>query len=163
MSSKGELAVLYEAGYLGHRLFDGTLARMPLVGGAPREVAEHVREADWAPDGERLAIIRNVDGHDRLEFPNGTVVDQAVGYLSDPRVSPTGDRIAFFEHPTNDDDREASPSSIWQGRRRPSPTASPGSKAWHGSPGVANCSLAPPATRCYRSTASCREARPVLR
>ena len=64
-----------------------------------------MREADWAPDGERLAIIRNVDGHDRLEFPMGTVVYEAVGYLSDPRVSPTGDRIAFFEHPTKYDDR----------------------------------------------------------
>jgi hypothetical protein len=72
VSSRGELAVLTQAAYLGHRLFDGTLARMPLVGGAPREIAEHVREADWAPDGERLAIIRNVEGHDRLEFPMGT-------------------------------------------------------------------------------------------
>jgi eukaryotic-like serine/threonine-protein kinase len=105
VSSKGELLVLTHAKYLGHRLFDGTLARMPIGGSAPREIVEHVREADWAPDGERLAIIHDVNGRDRLEFPMGTVLYEASGYLSDPRVSPSGDRVAFFEHPTKFDDR----------------------------------------------------------
>ncbi|HZI67533.1 MAG TPA: protein kinase, partial [Thermoanaerobaculia bacterium] len=62
VSSRGELAVLTKARYLGHSLFDGTLARMPLEGGAPREVLEGVREADWSPDGSQLAIIRDVGG-----------------------------------------------------------------------------------------------------
>ena len=105
VSSKGELAVLTGTKYLGHRLFDGTLARMPIGGSAPREIAEHIREADWAPDGERLAIIRDVNGRDRLEFPMGTVLYEAAGYLSDLRVSPAGDRVAFFEHPIKYDDR----------------------------------------------------------
>ena len=46
VSSKNELAVLTKAQYVGHRLFTGTLARMPLGGGAPREILENVREAD---------------------------------------------------------------------------------------------------------------------
>ena len=105
VSSKGELAVLTKVRFLGHRLFDGTLARAPLGGGAPREILEHVREADWAPDGETLAIIREVNGRDRLEFPIGKVLYDSPGYLSDLRVSPAGDRVAFLEHPIRFDDR----------------------------------------------------------
>ncbi len=105
VSSKGELAVLTGARYLAHNVFQGTLARMPLEGGAPREVLENVREADWSPDGENLAVIRELNGRDRLEFPVGKVLYEAGGYLSDPRFSPGGDRIAFFEHPWKYDDR----------------------------------------------------------
>jgi eukaryotic-like serine/threonine-protein kinase len=105
ISSKGEMAVLTNPRFIGHRLFDGTLARVPLGGGAPREILEHVREADWSPDGEQLAIIRNVGGRDRLEFPIGKVLVDYPGYLSDLRFSPDGDQIAFLEHPTRWDDR----------------------------------------------------------
>jgi len=105
ISSRGELAVLTGARYLGHQLFQGTLARMPLDGGAPRDVLENVREADWTPDGAGLAVIRDFGGKDRLEFPVGTVLYESSGYLSDPRFSPRGDRIAFFEHPAKWDDR----------------------------------------------------------
>jgi dipeptidyl aminopeptidase/acylaminoacyl peptidase len=87
-------------------VFSGTLARMPLGGGAPREVMEHVHEADWSPDGAQLAVIREADGHQQLEYPAGTVLYRAAaGYLSDPRISPTGDRVAFFNHDVLGDDR----------------------------------------------------------
>ena len=99
VSSKSELAVLTKARYLSHRLYQGTLARMPLGGGAPREILEDVREADWSPDGEQLAIVRSVNGSDRLEFPAGKVLFETPGYVSDLRVSPDGQRVAFFEHP----------------------------------------------------------------
>jgi Tol biopolymer transport system component len=105
VSSKGELALLTHPRYLHQRLFTGTLARMPLGGGAPREVLEGVREADWSPDGETLAIIREVDGKDRLEYPIGKVLYATAGYVSDLRFSPRGDRIAFLEHPFRWDDR----------------------------------------------------------
>ena len=105
VSSRGELAVLTNAQYLDHRFFTGTLARMPLGGGAPREVLENVREADWSPDGSSLAIVREVEGKDRLEFPVGRILWRTAGYLSEPRVSPKGDRVAFFEHPIRYDDR----------------------------------------------------------
>ena len=105
ISSKGELAVLTKPRYLRHSLFLGTLARMPLEGGAPREIVDFVREADWNPDGSELAVTRDVNGKDRLEFPLGKVLAETGGYLSNPRFSPRGDRIAFFEHPFKYDDR----------------------------------------------------------
>jgi eukaryotic-like serine/threonine-protein kinase len=117
VSSKGELAVLTGATYLSQRLFTGTLARMPLGGGAPREVLEHVREADWAPSGSDLAIIREAAGKDRLEYPIGKVLYECSGYLSDLSFSPQGDRIAFFEHPSRYDDRGSVNTVDLQGKR----------------------------------------------
>jgi Tol biopolymer transport system component len=105
ISSRGELAVLTNAHYIAHRLFVGTLARVSLGATAPRELLENVRQADWSPDGAELAIIRTAEGKDRLEFPNGKVLYETAGYLSDLRVSPQGDRIALFEHPRQWDDR----------------------------------------------------------
>jgi len=105
VSSKGELAVLIGARYVWYRLFTGTLARMSLDGGAPREIQDGVRQADWSPDGSQLAIIREVGGKDRLEYPIGHVLREVSGYMSDVRVSPRGDRIAYFEHPRKWDDR----------------------------------------------------------
>ncbi|MGE5277684.1 MAG: protein kinase domain-containing protein [Acidobacteriota bacterium] len=105
ISSKGELALLTRPRFLGHALFLGTLARMPLEGGAPREIVDAVREADWTPDGSDLAVIRDVNGRDRLEFPLGKVLAETGGYFSNPRFSRKGDRIAFFEHPIKYDDR----------------------------------------------------------
>lgn len=106
VSSKGELAVLIDAQFVNHRLFGGTLARMP-VDGAPRPWLEHVREADWSPDGSTVAAIHEMGLQDRLEFPPGTTLYTAPAgsYLSDPRVSPDGREVAFFEHPTRFDDR----------------------------------------------------------
>jgi serine/threonine-protein kinase len=109
VSSTGELAVLVRASNIGHRIFRGTLARMPLGGGSPREVVADVNEADWSPDGARLAITRlGDDGRVQLEYPPGRVLyhSSVNGYLSDIRVSPAGDRVAFFAHAyTRGDDR----------------------------------------------------------
>jgi hypothetical protein len=105
ISSKNELAILTKARWLHHRVFTGTLARVPLGGGAPRELLENVREADWSPDGSQLAIIREAEGKDRLEFPIGKVLYESSGYLSDLRISPAGERLAFMEHPWRGDDR----------------------------------------------------------
>jgi Tol biopolymer transport system component/tRNA A-37 threonylcarbamoyl transferase component Bud32 len=105
ISSKGELAVLTNARFITLRLFTGTLARVSLGGAAPREILENVRQADWSPDGAELAIIREANGKDRLEFPIGKVLYETAGYLSDLRVLPRGERIALFEHPAKWDDR----------------------------------------------------------
>jgi len=105
ISSKGEMAVLSDARWVGHRLFSGTLGRITMGGGAPRDLMDNVRQADWSPDGSELAIVHNVAGKDRLEYPIGTVLYEATGYLSDLRVSPDGSRVAFFQHPTPGDDR----------------------------------------------------------
>ena len=105
VSSSGELAVLTDAMHIAHCVFKGTLARLPLGAEAPRELLENVRDADWNPEGSALAIIREVGGRDRLEYPIGKVLCESGGYLSDVRFSPRGDRIAFFDHPSRWDDR----------------------------------------------------------
>jgi len=53
-----------------------------------------------------MAIVRDLGNlRDRLEFPVGTVLHEATGYLSNPRVSPDGSRVAFVEHNFRFDDR----------------------------------------------------------
>ncbi|MEZ5417254.1 MAG: protein kinase [Vicinamibacterales bacterium] len=105
VSAKGELALIVGTRHLGQRQYAGTLARMTL-GSSPRSVLENVREADWSPDGEALAIVHDLgNGRDRLEYPAGTALHEASGYLSDPRVSPDGSQVAFFEHQWRFDDR----------------------------------------------------------
>jgi hypothetical protein len=105
ISSKGELALIVNARYLQQRLYAGTLARMTL-GSSPRAVLDQVREADWGPDGETLAIVHDLgNGRDRLEYPIGTARHEVTGYLSDPRVSPDGAEVAFVAHAWRFDDR----------------------------------------------------------
>jgi serine/threonine protein kinase/Tol biopolymer transport system component len=105
VSSKGELAVLTGAHYYSNWFFAGTLAEMPLEGGAPREILGNVQDADWSPDGSGLAVIREVNGESRLEYPIGNVLYQTAGYVSGLRFSPDGKEIAFFDHPSRYDDR----------------------------------------------------------
>jgi Tol biopolymer transport system component len=97
LSSAGELAVSLGHAYEGW-MGSGTLARAPLLGGGARPVLEGVREADWTPDGTELAIVRRVEGRERLELPAGHVLYETPGYISQIRVSPKGDRIAFVDH-----------------------------------------------------------------
>jgi eukaryotic-like serine/threonine-protein kinase len=105
VSARGELALIVNARLIDQRLYGGTLARMT-VGSSPRAVTDNVREADWSPDGSQLAVVHDLgNGRDRLEYPAGTALHEASGYLSDPRVSPDGERVAFFEHQWRWDDR----------------------------------------------------------
>ena len=76
---------------------------MPLSGGAPREILENVAEADWGPDGKTLAVVHEVAGKYRLEFPPGKVLYETAGWIRLARVSPKGDRIAFMDLPTHGD------------------------------------------------------------
>ena len=105
VSSTSEMAVLLNAAAVGTWVTMGTLARAPLVGGAPREVLEHVQWADWAPDGSGLAIVRDSNGQNRLEYPVGKVLYETGGWIGHPRFSPQGDKIAFLDHPIQGDDR----------------------------------------------------------
>jgi hypothetical protein len=100
VSSLGEMAFLLRPTTTGVFL-GGMLARAPLSGGAPREVLESVQGADWSPDGKQLAVVREVGGRRRLEYPPGKVLYEvpASAKLVTPRVSPGGDRIAFVEGP----------------------------------------------------------------
>jgi WD40 repeat protein len=99
VSKSGELAVSLHPRFLYFDAGRGTLARVAALGGTPRELATDVEYADWGPDGEQLAIARLSKGVGRLEFPVGHVLFQSSGWVSHPRVSPSGDRIAFINHP----------------------------------------------------------------
>ena len=103
ISPAGELAVSLGC-ELNWAECRGTLGRVPLAGGAPREVLEDVFYADWSPDAKGLAVVRAVDGRFRLEYPIGKVLYEAAGWITYARVSPAGDRVAFLDHPTLGED-----------------------------------------------------------
>jgi DNA-binding winged helix-turn-helix (wHTH) protein/Tol biopolymer transport system component len=105
VSSSGEMAVLQAVDPRFMLTMRGTLAQVPLTGGSPRQIAEKVEWADWAPDGKTLAIVRDMGSKRRLEFPLGHVLYETAGWIGHPRISPKGDKIAFLDHPTLDDDQ----------------------------------------------------------
>jgi eukaryotic-like serine/threonine-protein kinase len=100
VSSTGEMAILLHPTLPLNRA-KGTLARMPMAGGAPRELLRDVRAADWSPDGKQLAVIREAGEKLRLEYPIGTVLYETGDYIDSPRVAPKGDLIAFIENWNN--------------------------------------------------------------
>ena len=104
ISSTGEMAVSIDSRPSGVYAQVGTLARVPLNGGSPRPVLENVQWADWSPDGSNLAIVRDVGGRNRLEFPVAKVLYETSGWISHPRVSRKGDLVAFLDHPLPGDD-----------------------------------------------------------
>jgi Tol biopolymer transport system component len=96
VSRTGDLAILSH----------GVLATVPHDGGAPHELLDHVETADWAPDGNQLAIAYAKGGKSHLEYPLGQpLYDTASWYLVNLRFSPKGDAMAFAEHPLVGDDR----------------------------------------------------------
>ena len=105
LSSKGELAMIQGGAVQGHQMTLGTLSQTALSGGAPREILEHVRQADWGPGGHDLAVVHNAGSRDQLEFPIGKAIYATSGWVGWPRVSPVGDRIAFADHEAWPDDR----------------------------------------------------------
>jgi eukaryotic-like serine/threonine-protein kinase len=105
ISSRGEIAVLTDARAEAAFLEMGTLARVPLAGGAPREVLDNVESADWTPDGSDLAVARKASGSiNDLEFPGGKVIYQPQGWVSHVRFSRDGNLLAFGDHVRTGDD-----------------------------------------------------------
>jgi Tol biopolymer transport system component len=76
---------------------EGALARVPISGGAPRQIAENVVSADWTADGSEMAAIRDVEGKFRVEFPLGNLIYESSAWLDFLRVSPDGKSAAFTE------------------------------------------------------------------
>lgn len=105
ISPTGELALAlggYPESY--PVFFGGTLARAPMAGGAPRQLLEDVRWADFDNKGE-LAIVHHSNGRSRLEYPFGKALYENAGWISHIRISPQNDHIAFVDHPILDEDR----------------------------------------------------------
>ena len=107
ISKSGELAVRLNTVFLEGYARIGTLARVPLGGGTPREVLENVQDADWSADGDNMAVVRFVpeNSHWRLEYPIGHLLLDSINWLSHPKISSDGRWIAFADHenPAGDD------------------------------------------------------------
>jgi Tol biopolymer transport system component/predicted Ser/Thr protein kinase len=100
ISKSGELAVRLKSVNLGGFEQVGTLARLPMSGGAPREILDNVEDAEWAADGESMVVVRYVpeNQHWRLEYPIGKVLVDGANWVSHPKISPDGKWIAFADH-----------------------------------------------------------------
>ena len=91
---------------LDPRLWDGRsvgrLGRVATTESGLRILADQAIEADWLPDGRRLALLNSgseARGR-RLEFPEGTQVWETPYSIHTLRVSPRGDRVACFSEPS---------------------------------------------------------------
>lgn len=105
ISSKGEMAISINLSDFNSWETSGILSRVPLAGGAPREVVDKVEGADWTPDGESLAIIRARDrGGNQLQFPPENVIYDPDDWISHLRFSPNGEFLAMADHIAGGDD-----------------------------------------------------------
>ncbi|MGZ4822166.1 MAG: protein kinase domain-containing protein [Terriglobales bacterium] len=105
IADNGDMAVILKRRFLATWLQRGTLARLPLEGGAPRPMLDDVYEADISRDGKEFAVVRQERGKQRLEFPIGKVLFETAGWISEVRISPDGTQVAFIDHPLLPDDR----------------------------------------------------------
>ncbi|HUR36298.1 MAG TPA: protein kinase [Terriglobales bacterium] len=103
ISSTGEMAILLRAG--GGNNAVGVLATLPISGGAPRELIQGVRSADYAPDGKSFAVSTKSASGFKLEHPPGKTLHDFPGVVSHVRFSPDGRYIAFSVHPVEIDTR----------------------------------------------------------
>jgi hypothetical protein len=103
VSEDGEMALSLGRRFTVGWETSGTLATSSLMGTAARPVLEGVGDADFGPDGESLAVAREVGGRYRLEYPIGNVLYETDGWLSNVRVHPQGNMVAFVDHPLRGD------------------------------------------------------------
>jgi serine/threonine protein kinase/dipeptidyl aminopeptidase/acylaminoacyl peptidase len=99
VSKRGALAVLLRANIRQLVYRSGTLAVVDAIGNMPRELAEKVLWADFGPDGESLAVVRDEGATTALEYPLGTLLYRSEGTIRFPRFSPQGDAISFIDSP----------------------------------------------------------------
>lgn len=100
ISNAGDMALLFGPQNIQRAFGTRTLARIPMAGGARRDLLNGVVDADWIPGTNDLAVIRDPGGNRPwiVEFPIGTPVHETRAAWS-IRVSPDGNRVAFFEGP----------------------------------------------------------------
>jgi hypothetical protein len=79
--------------YIGN--CQGTLGQVPVAGGTPREIVEDALAADWTADASEMAVIRQVEGKYRVEFPRGKMIYESDNPLRYLRISPRANAVAF--------------------------------------------------------------------
>jgi eukaryotic-like serine/threonine-protein kinase len=105
VSSAGQMAVLRRFRAADNAFtYVGTLAQLSIGADAPRDLLDNVEAADWNPDGSALVVDHVYGGKSHIEYPIGKVIYETVGWISDLRFSPKGDRLAFIDHPLLGDD-----------------------------------------------------------
>ena len=105
VSGTGRIAMLVKCNELMFGVCEGTLAEVPLSGGAPHELLENVRFADWSMDGQKLAVVVNDRaGKLRLEYPAGHVLYATTGMLGYPRIAPNGKSVAIVDYSNQSSD-----------------------------------------------------------
>jgi WD40 repeat protein len=95
----GELGVLLGSTTVDRWRIAGTLARVPAIGGVPRELSQDVAWADWTGSGELAAARRGPGNRIWIERPLGTKVWEGPGQIADLRCSPDGEQLAFLHEP----------------------------------------------------------------
>jgi DNA-binding winged helix-turn-helix (wHTH) protein len=101
----GQMAVLLEP-HFGAVATIGTLAIVPSGEHTTHKLMEDVQDASWSGDGSRMVITHYSGDRCSLELLPGKTLYATSGgaWLSHPRFSSQGDKIAFLEHPFADDD-----------------------------------------------------------
>ena len=99
----GDLTRSHVQGWMG----EGTLARSSLLGSAPRVMADMSAKRNGRPTAAiwRWCDVATVSSD--WNFRSGQSCIRPSGYISDIRFSPSGDRIAFADHPVYADDAGA--------------------------------------------------------
>jgi WD40 repeat protein len=105
VSSGGQMAVLRRFRVADNAFtYLGTLAQLSIGADAPRDLLDNVEDAAWTPDGTALAVVHTGGGKSHLEYPIGKVLYETAGWITNIRFSPSGDHIAFIDHPLLGDD-----------------------------------------------------------
>lgn len=113
VASSGKMAVAFKSGISNKFNNPGTLAITDSSGELSRKHLKNIYWADWhpsekanssLPDEKFLAVVRDRKGRNCLEYPIGNVIYETGGWLSHPRFSADGKKIAFIEHPIFADD-----------------------------------------------------------
>jgi len=130
------LAGFPSAGEVGFFTLSGNRQKMLLEteaynNGTPHVISERAKQADWSRDG-RLAIVTADGSNYSIEYAGQTIYRSA-SRLDNLRVSPSGDRIAFVEHPVPMDDagRVMVVDSFKQARVLSAGWGSVAGLAWH--------------------------------
>ena len=106
ISSAGEMAVLINPPKAEWFRPRGTLGRVPLGGGAAREILQGVGDASWNKAGSDLVVTHYIPEKNvwRIEYPIGKTIYETGAWISNVKLSPKEDQIAFLDHLTNDGD-----------------------------------------------------------
>ena len=104
ISKNAEMALLAAPRNVGSWKRVGTLTQASLSGGSPKPILEDVFAADISPDGSAFAVVKAGAPGQQLEYPIGRIVHRSQGWISHPRISPDGERVAFIDHDVDGDD-----------------------------------------------------------